>query len=210
MLNSTRTSTPVHGVNMFGKGLSDTEMKRLRYVLSEPRDESEHRDLAVFLVLSSTGLRAHEIVNLKWSDGVHMSRGGQVFKYRAKGGAVRYTVPTAEALRAVRSYHRHAGIDADHWFHSLPLNRLNGGRSGLSTRSLRRIINSWGALTCRGRNAHPHAFRHTVGQRVFDRAGSLAAQKVLGHSSPATTGDFYTVPYYDARRILEWRERHDN
>jgi site-specific recombinase XerC len=37
-----------------------------------------------------------------------------------------------------------------------------------------------------------HKARHTAGQRVLDSTGNLkAVQKLLGHSSIATTGDIY-------------------
>jgi integrase/recombinase XerC len=51
-----------------------------------------------------------------------------------------------------------------------------------------------------------HSLRHTAGQKVFDAKGSIAAQKLLGHSSPVTTALFYTKPYYDATDSLNWDE----
>jgi len=38
-----------------------------------------------------------------------------------------------------------------------------------------------------------HKARHTAGQRVLDRTGTLkAVQRLLGHASIQTTGDIYT------------------
>ncbi|MBE8355692.1 site-specific recombinase, partial [Leptospira interrogans serovar Pomona] len=34
--------------------------------------------------------------------------------------------------------------------------------------------------------------------------GSIAAQKVLGHSTPVTTSKFYTKPYFDGSKFLTW------
>ncbi len=44
--------------------------------------------------------------------------------------------------------------------------------------------------------------QHTVGIRLLAEAGSIAVQKVLGHSSPITSNKFYTAPLYDASKYL--------
>ena len=189
-----------------GKGFSRKAMKALAEAFSSPSDESGFRDRALFLVMSSTGLRSSEILSLTWSSKVSETETGKgVFKYIRKGGQICFTIPSPDALEAVREYHDRAGIQSDHWFFSLPINRNQGERSRLTDRSLRRIVNGWGVTTERGRKSHPHALRHTVGQRIFEEKGSIAAQKILGHTSPVTTAKYYTKPYFDGTDSLTWK-----
>ncbi|TGK17591.1 tyrosine-type recombinase/integrase, partial [Leptospira kmetyi] len=90
----------------------------------------------------------------------------------------------------------------DYFFQTLP-KRNQTIRSPLSKRGLQFIVSSWNVKTCQGRNVHCHALRHTVGIRLLSEVGSIAAQKVLGHSSPITTSKFYTLPYFDGSEFLK-------
>ena len=61
----------------------------------------------------------------------------------------------------------------------------------ISTRQGRRIVTRY--LRQVGRtDLHCHSLRHTVGAMIVRSTGSIySAQKVLGHSSPATTSAYY-------------------
>lgn len=191
--------------NMFGKGLLDRDMRLLTKRFSRPKSEREFRDRALFLVLSQTGLRAAEIVQLRLSQMMRSPTGERIWPYRRKGGRAAFCAPGEEAIRAVQAYHKHMRIEnPDAFFLSLPNRARNRERSVLTTRSLQRIVNAWNVRTASGRLVHPHALRHSVGQRIFDVAGSIAAQKILGHSSPLTTGKFYTRPYFPGAKYLKW------
>lgn len=67
----------------------------------------------------------------------------------------------------------------------------------ISTRQGRRIVTRY--LRQVGRtDLHCHSLRHTVGAQVVRATGSIySAQKVLGHSSPATTSAYYAC--FDTR-----------
>lgn len=190
-------------VSKFGKGLIDSEMKRLKQRFSRPTSEAEWRDKAAFLLMSSTGLRAREIVNLKFSCRVQINSGNIGFEYRRKGGKPYVAIPSREALRTIAEYHRRFGIESDFLLNTLPSN-VDSRRHQMTTRTLQRIIDNWKARRADGKKASPHSFRHTVGQRAFIKAGSIAAQKILGHSSPIITSKFYTLPYFDGSKILKW------
>jgi len=192
------------GESMFGKGVGEREMAELALKFSSPKTERDYRNRALFLVMSRTGLRAKEIVGLTFSNMVRTPEGEAVFCYEKKGGKIGYTMPGEEALQAVREYHEFTGVRSDYFFFSLPNRSMGGQRTPITTTSLRRIVQTWDVRTGRGRLIHPHALRHSVGQRVMDAAGSIAAQKVLGHSSPVTTARFYTRPVYDGLRYLQW------
>lgn len=189
---------------MFGKGLTDSDMAELTARFADPSTEAEHRDRALFLVMSSTGLRAAEVLRLKWSDAVKTPEGKEGFWYVRKGGRTLLTIPSPQALEAVRAYHAAAGIEADRFFHSLPNRAKANERTPLTTRSLQRIVNAWNVTTASRRKVHPHALRHTVLQRVHDREGSIAAQMKGGHSSMVTTSRHYVRPYHDGTQHLDW------
>lgn len=188
---------------MFGKGLTDQTMHSLFKRFSQPKTEEDYRNRALFSILSKTGLRAKEVVSLRFSNLVKAPTGETLITFTRKGGKLGFSVLPEESLKAVREYHRRFDIKSDIFFLSRPKrNQVN--RTPLTTRSLQRIIGAWDVTTCQGRKVHPHALRHTVGQKMLDKAGSIAAQKVLGHSSPVTTSKFYTQPYFDANKILIW------
>ena len=67
----------------------------------------------------------------------------------------------------------------------------------ISTRQGRRIVTRY--LRQVGRtDLHCHSLRHTVGAQIVRATGSIySAQRVLGHSSPATTSAYYAC--FDTR-----------
>ncbi|MEI7014075.1 tyrosine-type recombinase/integrase [Leptospira licerasiae] len=188
---------------MFGKGLTDESMRELTRRFSKPKTEEDYRNRAIFSILSKTGLRAKELVSLRFSNLTKAPSGETLVTFIRKGGRFGFAVIPEDSLQAVKKYHSTFEIQSDMFFLSRP-KRNQTGRTALTTRSLQRIVSSWDVMTCQGKKVHPHALRHTVGQRMLDKAGSIAAQKVLGHSSPVTTAKFYTKPFIDGSEYLEW------
>ena len=192
------------GSSMFGKGLSDQDMAGLETRFSNPETESDHRNLALFMVLSRTGLRASELLQLTFNNLIRTPEGSLLAQIRLKGRRMGYTLLPEAILSSVRKYHSHIGIEEDTFFWTLPLRSQSGRRVPLGDRGLRKVINSWGLKTLSGRQIHAHSIRHTVGQKLLDTAGSIACQKVLNHASPVTSAKFYTRPYYDGSELLNW------
>jgi len=202
----------------FGMGITDEHMRCLEGAFSNPRSEREFRDRAIFMVLSRTGLRASGLLSLRWSAGVTTPEGKIAFAFNKKGGSQALTIPGAHTLRAVRDYHESIGTNVDSFFWSLPNRAHKNIRSLLTVGSLERIVRGWGEtfnirtgrFRLNNRTHAPtnslrvHAFRHTCIQKIFDQAGSIAAQKLAQHQSPVTTSRFYTRPYFDGSEILQW------
>lgn len=205
----TRKQTDDQTGIMFGKGLSDKTMSELQERFSNPVTENDWRDLCIFAVLSQTGIRAKELVNLKFSDLVTIpDTGKKGFKYIRKGGKIGIAILSVGTLTLLQEYHKQFGIESDYVFVTMPNNRFAGARKNITTRTLQRIINKWSVETCSGSLSHPHALRHTVGQKMLDKAGSIACQKILGHSSPVVSSKFYTRPYFDGSEILsDWSKK---
>ncbi|RHX83921.1 tyrosine-type recombinase/integrase [Leptospira stimsonii] len=188
----------------FTKGLTNETMKNLLKRFSNSTREDSIRNRALFLFMSITGLRAKEIVGSKFSDLLKGPSDETLLKYRKKGGKIGFAVLPNDLVEIIKDYHSQFLIKSDFFFHSLP-KRNQSHRSPLSKRGLQYVVSSWNVNTCQGRNIHCHALRHTVGIRLLAEAGSIAAQKVLGHSSPVTTSKFYTQPFYDGSKYLrDW------
>lgn len=196
-------SDPVFG-RMLGKGLTDETMRNLFHKFSNPKDERQFRDRIIFLLASSTGLRAKELVSLRFSNLIESPEGEILVKYVKKGGTYGFAVILEELISEVKEYHKFINVESDFFILGLKLkNRKN--RNPLTTRGLQLIINEWNVTTASGRKIHPHSLRHTVAQKIFDKFGSIAAQKVLGHSSANTTSNYYTRPYFNAGSVLNWK-----
>ncbi|QOI44985.1 tyrosine-type recombinase/integrase (plasmid) [Leptospira interrogans serovar Canicola] len=188
----------------FTKGLSKDTMQGLTKRFANPTTEEEYRNRALFFFMSTTGLRAKEIVSSKFSNLLEAPSGEILLRYIKKGGKLGYAVIHKDFLKIIREYHSKFQISSDYFFHTLT-KRNQGTRSSLSKRGLQFIISGWNVKTCEGKNIHCHALRHTVGIRLLAEAGSIAVQKVLGHSSPTTSSKFYTAPYYDGSKyLLSW------
>ncbi|RHX83377.1 tyrosine-type recombinase/integrase [Leptospira stimsonii] len=199
------SGSPPTSTTGFTKGLSKQTMNELLKRFSDPPNEESHRNRAIFQFMSQTGLRAKEVVNSRFSNLLEGPSGETLLKYTKKSGSLGYSVLSSELIVAIRTYHSRFEIKSDFFFHSLP-KRHQSHRSPLSKRGLQYIVSSWGVKTCQGKNIHCHALGHTVGIKLLAEAGSVAAQKVLGHSSPVTTSKFYTQPFYDGSRHLKYWE----
>nr|WP_025183716.1 site-specific integrase [Leptospira kirschneri] len=189
--------------SVFYKGFTDKTMRELKVRFSNPVSEEDYRNRAIFILIGKTGLRAKEVISLKFSNLLKGPSEEILIKYVKKGGRNGFSVLSEEILSTIREYHQFINVVSDHFLLSKP-KRNQTTRTPLTTRSLQRIINSWNVKTCQGKNAHPHAIRHTVGQKLLETAGSIASQKVLGHSNPITTSKFYTKPYFDGSSYLNW------
>tara|TARA_B100001939_G_scaffold344780_1_gene359945 strand:- start:2256 stop:2978 length:723 start_codon:yes stop_codon:yes gene_type:complete len=213
-----RTGGPGPGI-MLGRGITDADMRKLENHFQNPQTEKEHRDRALYLILSRTALRAREIVSLRLSDAVTLPDGKTAFPVRRKGGRIVPAIPGDTALAALREYHATLDFSPEEFFLTLPNRARKGMRRPLDVRSLERIVERWGKelnihtgrdrrntqtgeRTCK---LHPHAFRHTALQRLFSLVGAEAARKVGGHTSTRTLERFYTATYFDASDHLDWR-----
>jgi len=201
-----RFDDPIHEGAFFGKGLSDSTVRELMEEFQKPLNEQMYRDRAILYVALRTALRAQELVQLRWSQTVETPEGDTVFRFVGKGSKVRYAAPGSDALQHVKEYQERFLGKSDYLFMSMPDRGRSNQRHPLSTRGLQKIVAGWNKVTCSGRSIHPHALRHTSVQKAMDSGGSILAQKLAGHSSPATTSKFYTRPYVDASRVLQWEK----
>lgn len=157
------------------------------------------RDLAIFELLYSSGLRVSELTSLRLTD-LDLDNGW--VRVLGKGRKERYVPVGTRAVTAVRDYlpiraacmaaSKSGGHDG------LFVNRRGGS---LSSRSVRRILK--GCLQTAGlaADASPHAFRHSFATHLLHGGADLRSiQEMLGHSSLSTTQRYTRV---DLARLME-------
>lgn len=134
-----------------------------RQTFEEIRKRLNSRELMIFDVLFSTGLRVSELVALKRTD----VKGVNKITIRGKGGKVRLVFLDEQAQKSISEYEK-TREDKDE--------RL----VPITTRQVERITKKHGV--------HPHEIRHLFATSLLDNGADIRkVQKMLGHSSITTT-----------------------
>jgi integrase/recombinase XerD len=150
------------------------------------RAARSERDRALLLLLRDTGMRASELLSLRWNQIDLEDRSCQVLGKGRKVRIVFFTAETAEALRRWREE-----CDGDRVF---PL-RYSGLRAILRRLAAQAGVEGpWGA----------HAWRHAFGIRMA-RAGmpTLALQRLMGHSTPLVTEIYARLTGRDLKEMYD-------
>lgn len=139
------------------------------------------RDLAIIELLYSSGIRVSELTNIKVLDIDHREN---FVKVSGKGNKER-VVPFGSNAREVILQYLRRRIELkpkdDFLF-------LNNRGSGLTTRSIERIVKKYGLLSGISKKISPHALRHTFATHLLGGGADLRSiQELLGHSSLSTT-----------------------
>lgn len=148
-----------------------------------PADDLETRDLAMWELFYSSGLRLSELVQLDLAD---IDRNaGWVFVREGKGRKARY-VPLGS----------YAGQALDRWLEvrsglvgaeepAVFVSRL--GRR-IAPRTVQARLLRWQCHKGFDRHVHPHLLRHSFASHLLESGGDLrAVQEMLGHANLSTT-----------------------
>jgi len=139
------------------------------------------RDLAIIELLYSSGLRVSEISKIKILD---IDRKEGLVKVTGKGNKERIVPFGSKAGEAILKYlERRSELKPkdDHFF-------LNNRGTGITTRSIDRIVKKYGLLSGISKKISPHALRHTFATHLLGSGADLRSiQELLGHSSLSTT-----------------------
>jgi integrase/recombinase XerC len=150
---------------------------------ASPGSVLEKRDLAMWELFYSSGLRLSEMVNLNIED-VDLEQGSLLVKH-GKGGKDRILPVGRCAINAVRIWlQTRKSIRSDDTtalFTSINRNRL-------SARSIQSRLTNWCLKHGLPEKIHPHMLRHSFASHLLQGSGDLrAVQELLGHSNISTT-----------------------
>jgi type 1 fimbriae regulatory protein FimB/type 1 fimbriae regulatory protein FimE len=161
--------------------LTEREVERLIKAASENR--WGHRDATAILIAYRHGLRASELVVLRWDD-IELNT-GRLHARRAKGGAASVHPIGARESRALRKLQRDmiaAGMM------SSPYVFVSERGSPLSVAGYQRMVARAGEAARFGFLVHSHMLRHGCGYKLAnDGQDTRAIQHYLGHRSIAST-----------------------
>ncbi len=159
-------------------------------------DELEVRDVAMWELFYSSGLRLSELTSLNCRD-VDL-QAGSVFVRSGKGMRSRYVPVGTKAREAITLWLEARKAHASSQEQALFVSRL--GRR-ISTRSVQQRLERWRVKLGLDAHVHPHMLRHSFASHMLEASGDLrAVQELLGHANIATT-QIYT--HLDFQRLAK-------
>ncbi|SHI72145.1 tyrosine recombinase XerC [Cycloclasticus pugetii] len=148
-----------------------------------PNDDLEIRDVAMWELLYSSGLRVSELANIDLMDLDLSSR--TVHVVNGKGGKSRLLPLGRKAVNAIRKW---LAVRMDKV--KTGEMALFVGKTGLrlTTRSIQSRLERWRIRQGLQGRLHPHMLRHSFASHMLESSQDLrAVQELLGHSNISTT-----------------------
>jgi integrase/recombinase XerC len=175
------------------------DVDQLNHLLDgQPDDPLEVRDLCMFELMYSSGLRLAELASLDL-DTVDL-RGGEV-RVLGKGGKERLLPVGRKAIAAIQQWQRHRVALANEGETALFVSQ-RGER--LSHRSIQARLSRWGISRGADQKLHPHLLRHSFASHMLESSGDLrAVQELLGHADIATTQVYTHLDFQHLARVYD-------
>ncbi|TSC66176.1 MAG: putative Tyrosine recombinase xerD, partial [Candidatus Doudnabacteria bacterium Gr01-1014_77] len=166
------------------------------------------RDNAILQTLFATGLRVSELCSLK-KDQINFKR--NEFTVRGKGDKLRLIFLSSEANDALQKYlkkrkdnskflfiaHKQVGIAVEKEMASFGQNA-----SGLTPRSIQRIIKKYALIAGIMKKISPHTLRHSFATDLLQNGADIrSVQSMLGHASITTTQIYTHITNQQLREI---------
>jgi site-specific recombinase XerD len=197
------TSLPADNIELAKVGERSIDLislSELRRLLDAPNQEQNperrSRDKAILELLFSTGLRVSELCSLNTDLDLNMDE----FSIRGKGGRVRVVFLSDEAKKAIREYLSLRQDLSEALFVTIDKNRQAGSlnkktgqkisaeASGLTGRSVERIVKRYATIAGITKKVTPHVIRHVFATDLLSNGADIrSVQTMLGHSSIITT-----------------------
>ena len=166
---------------------------------AEPEDPHEVRDVAMWELFYSSGLRLSELVGLDLQD--LDLREGSLLVREGKGGKTRhlpigrYAQEALETWLSVRETWPGAELSA------VFISRL--GRR-ISTRSVQDRLVRWETKQGVASHVHPHMLRHSFASHLLESSGDLrAVQELLGHANLSTTQVYTHLDFQHLAKVYD-------
>lgn len=162
----------------------------MRLLDSTPNGSLGYRDLAMFELLYSSGMRLSELVGLDCND-LDMAAGEVLVLGK---GRVERKLPVGRmALKALRGW-----LDVRAEMANPEETALFVGQRGkrLSARNVQLRLRQFGCALGSDQTLHPHLFRHSFASHLLESSGDLrAVQELLGHRRISTTQIYTHLDY---------------
>ena len=175
------------------------DVDQLNHLLDgQPDDPLEVRDLCMFELMYSSGLRLAELASLDL-DTVDV-RSGEV-RVMGKGGKERLLPVGRKAIAAIQAWLPYRAALANDGEAALFVSQ-RGER--LSHRSIQARLSRWGISRGADQKLHPHLLRHSFASHMLESSGDLrAVQELLGHADIATTQVYTHLDFQHLARVYD-------
>lgn len=172
-----------------GSGLSD---KQLAY-----HEKTKIRDIAVFTLFLTTGIRISELCALDVSD---VNLESNEFKVLRKGGNEMILYFGEETKAALKAYIEERKQHGNYSLNSPMFLSLQNAR--MSVRALQELVKKYARLAVPLKNISPHKLRSTYGTMLYEETGDIyLVADVLGHKDINTTRKHYAAVDEERRKL---------
>ena len=173
--------------------------KRINEMLDNwiPESIMEARDKSIIELMYSSGLRASEVISLKWEN---LDLKTMELRVKGKGGKERIVPLGKRAREALEVYVNFLG-DRINKSNFIFLNRFG---KKLSRKGLWLIIKKRFETMALMYGVHPHTLRHSFATHLLNHGADLRSiQELLGHASLATTSIYTNLSIQSLREIYK-------
>ena len=173
--------------------------KRINEMLDNwiPESIMEARDKSIIELMYSSGLRASEVISLKWEN---LDLKTMELRVKGKGGKERIVPLGKRAREALEVYVNFLG-DRINKSNFIFLNRFG---KKLSRKGLWLIIKKRFETMALMYGVHPHTLRHSFATHLLNHGADLRSiQELLGHASLATTSIYTSLSIQSLREIYK-------
>lgn len=170
--------------------------KTLRLLQRAPKDWLEARDLAMWELLYSSGLRVSELVSL---DLASLNLATAEARILGKGRKERVVPVGSHACRALEAWYiwRRHRARCEAVF-------VNRAGTRLTTRQVQLRLKRWALLQGLESSLHPHTLRHSFASHLLESSGDLrAVQELLGHSNIRTTQVYTHLDFQHLAKVYD-------
>lgn len=179
------------------KALSPDEIEKLLIPPDSESEPSAKRDIAIFELLYSAGLRLAEITALNWLPFKNLP---EEYIITGKGNKDRRIFIGRKARLALGQWlavrEQLAKVNEPALF-------VNARGTRLSARSIELILGKRGA-TLLGRQVTPHMLRHSFASHLLQSSADIrAVQEMLGHSDLSTTQKYTHLDFQHLSKIYD-------
>jgi integrase/recombinase XerC len=163
--------------------VSEKEIFKLIESIPPPETLEEHRNLIIFELFYSTGMRRSELINLKITD---IDFFEQNIKVLGKGKKERKIPLHNFLLQKIKSYIQL--INDENILMKDNFLFFDKNQNQINPKSVYNIIKSYLSLCITVDKKSPHILRHTFATHLLNKGASLnSIKELLGHSSLAAT-----------------------